>query len=312
MTDSTGTLPVPGWYDDPSNVVPGQRRWWTGEAWSDYVEAPPEPGAVASLSSLVPEVPDFTARAAAPVAPPAVAEASPLASAGSIGGYEPMSRGRAEAITFRDIPSRWGTASVWLIALSPILQAVAVVLIVLATWASGFNLGVLIAALAVPPLLMIAWAYRDRARLDSFGYDAPAHWAWILLSPLAYLIARTIAVRKVARIGSAPLWTYAGINVVLIAVSFVIPLLVPSLLAGDLSKSAEDALEADLLSYYGTTHVATCPATDVTFGTSATLTCEVLNDQGLVASVPLAINADGTFSYALPEFQVPEAPTEGE
>ena len=310
VTDTTGTLPVPGWYDDPSNTVPGQRRWWTGEAWSDFVEAPPEPGAVASLSSLVPDVPDFTAKPV--VVATAAAEVSPYASSSSIGGYEPMSRGRAEAIVFRDIPSRWGTASIWLIALSPILQTVAVVLIVLATWASGFNLGVLIAALLVPPLLMIAWSYRDRARLDSFGYDEPAHWAWMLLSPLAYLIARTIAVRKVARVGSAPLWTYAGINLGLVAVSFVIPILMPTLLGGDLSNSAEDALEADLLSYYGTTHVATCPPTDVTFGTTTTLTCEVLNDQGLVAQVPLAINANGTFSYALPTFEIPEVPGDGE
>lgn len=308
VTDTTGTLPVPGWYDDPSNTVAGQRRWWTGEAWSDYVEAPPEPGAVASLSSLVPDVPDFTPR---PVEVATSAEASPFASS-SIGGYEPMSRGRAESIVFRDIPSRWGTASVWLIALSPILQTVAVVLILLATWASGFNFGVLIAAMLVPPLLMIAWAYRDRARLESFGYDAPAHWAWMLLSPLAYLIVRTIVVRKVARVGSAPLWTYSSINVVLIAISLVIPLLMPSLLSGSLSTSAEEALEADLLSYYGTTHVVTCPPADVTLGTTTTLTCEVLNDQGLVAQVPLAINTDGTFSYALPTFEIPEVASDGE
>lgn len=219
MSDPTQPVPEPGWYDDPTGEVAGQKRWWSGEGWTSFTEIPPvvSPAVAPAVS-----VASF-AQAPASVAAEPVGDLPPLAD-----GYEPMSMRRFETTTYRDIPSRWSTASVWFIALTPLLYFVALAWIVTVAWASNFNLFVVLAALLVPQLLVIAWAYRDRARLDSFGFDDPAHWAWILLGPLAYLIARTVATYRAARIGAAPLWTYVAINVALTGLTIAIAIFAPS------------------------------------------------------------------------------------
>lgn len=47
MSESTGGLPIAGWYDDP--LTPGGRRYWDGGAWTESVQAPTAPDAPGSL-----------------------------------------------------------------------------------------------------------------------------------------------------------------------------------------------------------------------------------------------------------------------
>ncbi|MGV8886367.1 MAG: DUF2510 domain-containing protein [Microbacteriaceae bacterium] len=254
-----GVLPTPGWYDDPTDSAKGQRRWWSGESWTEFLEEPAVAAASAAPDSTAPE-----SRAEALAygyeygyGADADADAADAGAGAEADAYEPMVRRRPEEIVFRDIPSRWSTASVWFIALVPLLSFVAALFLVTVAWASNFNLWVIGAALLVLQLLPIVWAYRDRARLDSFGYSEPANWAWVLLGPLAYLVARTVVTRREARVGAAPLVTYLAVSILLSVSTFAIVAFAPSFVNTTVERSAEDRLEADLLAAYGTTLSAT-------------------------------------------------------
>ena len=66
---------------------------------------------------------------------------------------------------------------------------------------------VLVALLALTAVLAsLLLALRDGSRLRSFGHAHTASSAWVLLSPLVYLVARTVAVRReTGRVSIAPL-----------------------------------------------------------------------------------------------------------
>ncbi len=72
MTDSSGSLPIAGWYPDPEDAT--QTRWWNGVGWSDHrkpaataTAAPTPPPA----APVVPVVPAATPEAANPYLAPA-------------------------------------------------------------------------------------------------------------------------------------------------------------------------------------------------------------------------------------------------
>jgi Protein of unknown function (DUF2510) len=108
---------------------------------------------------------------------------------------------------YRFIPSRWGTVSVWLLTFTPWFALVYVVTVFLL-----LGLGVaeylLYATLALPTLVTLALAQRDRKRLLTWGHQTVAHWAWSLLGALAYLIARSVVLRTHTGVGSLPLWIW--------------------------------------------------------------------------------------------------------
>lgn len=109
---------------------------------------------------------------------------------------------------YLDIPSRWSSASVWLIAFMPwisLLTAFAALMLVAVSPAAWWwQLG----AVLLPFLLTLAAAQRDVLRLRIWRHRTVAHWAWSLLGAPAYLIARTVVLRRHAGLGSAPLWVW--------------------------------------------------------------------------------------------------------
>ena len=112
-------------------------------------------------------------------------------------------------------PTHWNTPGVWMMAFTPWISVViAAALGVLA--AVGAAWYVMLAAILLMPLLWIAFAVRDRRRLAGFGYQKRASWAWVILSPFAYLIARGVRVHRVSGAGWAPLWVLL-VNVVIVA-----------------------------------------------------------------------------------------------
>jgi len=57
-------------------------------------------------------------------------------------------------------------------------------------------------------------AYLDRRQLLRDGLDRPFHWAWTILSPGAYVVGRSVIVRRRTGGSLAPMWVWAAIMVV--------------------------------------------------------------------------------------------------
>jgi len=103
------------------------------------------------------------------------------------------------------VPSRWSSFSVWVIAFTPwiTLMAFAAVLLLM-----NGQIWLQWGAVALPWLITLAAAQRDVKRLRRWGHQKLASWTWALLGAPAYLIARTVVLRRNTGIGSAPLWVW--------------------------------------------------------------------------------------------------------
>ena len=269
MGEQPGYVAPAGWYIDPDGGV--QLRWWSGLVWTDHrapltdhrpepadesgpaESGPAERGAAESgaaesgAAERAPahpltrrEVRQLEEQAAATLAlPPPVTRIAPISNY----GWEREAGVRAElplrhlpvaepVHLYRDIPSRWSSASVWVIAFMPWITVVtvfaAMVVATLAPRAWWWWLG----ALVLPFLLTLAAAQRDVKRLRIWRHTTVAHWAWSLLGPPGYLIARTVVLRRHAGLGSAPLWVWVA-NLVVVSVLVVMTLsLIAAAIAG--------------------------------------------------------------------------------
>ncbi|QYF72391.1 DUF2510 domain-containing protein [Cryobacterium sp. PAMC25264] len=229
MGEHPGYVAPAGWYVDPGDD--GQLRWWSGLDWTDHcapmVEHRPEPDPRPSVDAD-PDRP-LTRRErrqldeqadATRALPPPVPRIAPITSYGwdresdpteDRFGYrlpvQPSDR-EMPADRYLDIPSRWSSASVWLIAFMPwisVLSAFAALMLAAVSPAAWWwQLG----AVLLPFLLTLAAAQRDVLRLRIWRHRIVAHWAWSLLGAPAYLIARTVVLRRNAGLGSAPLWVW--------------------------------------------------------------------------------------------------------
>ena len=109
--------------------------------------------------------------------------------------YQPfgmVSRTKAGTVTK---PTLVNTLSVWIIAITPLLMAGVAVGVVsyLAEFYTLFMQGGLVVIFAVAT---IAFAIRDQRELSAAGHLRTASPAWLLLTPLAYLISRTVEVKR--------------------------------------------------------------------------------------------------------------------
>ena len=200
-------------------------------------------------------------------------------------------------------PTVWNTAWGWILALSPVyffgLFVASVLLIINRTsTASPLNsspgavaLGGLIILGAI---LLIVFAVLDYLRLKALGYTRTASWGWVFLTPLVYLIIRTVRVYGETRRGIAPVIVHGIAGVV----GFVAYLVVSAVVALSLSGGAgalgtSSQFSAGLvrgLDEKGGSYSATCPpiipsvvgstfsctATDTTTNTVHTLNLEVV------------------------------------
>lgn len=236
MSDQPGYVAPAAWYVDP--LTSQNLRWWSGLEWTDHVAPLPEvvsspseddrmptpvPGwapVETAAATSVPEGPASSSRRAqregstaettiAPPPPtPLIAPVTAFDWGHEVEKDSPrVARMMARVDEYRFIPSRWGTASVWLLAFSPwiaVLFMGALVLLV----AFGVQEFQLYAAAALPSLVTLALAQRDHKRLRAWGHTNVAHWAWSLLGVPAYLIARSVVLRTHTGVGSLPLWIW--------------------------------------------------------------------------------------------------------
>jgi Protein of unknown function (DUF2510) len=181
-----------GWYPEPDGTV-GQ-RWWDGARWTEYatpLAAPP----------VAPEFPQYDAAVR-----PRVSEGTPV-----------------------------DTVWIWLIVVLPIVALIPFFLL-------DFE-GYLVESMTDPmaqvrmyldPMylasVLLGWgaygasvvfAYLDVRALRQLGYARQFHWAWTFLSPLVYVIGRSVVVKRQAGRGSAPMWVAIALNVALFVGTFV-------------------------------------------------------------------------------------------
>ncbi|MET4704733.1 DUF2510 domain-containing protein [Frigoribacterium sp. UYMn621] len=225
MDDDGLVVAPPGWFADPVGL--SDLRWWSGAEWTAHV-APspamhpadiPRPGTVLGNIALV--------HGSTPVPHPgSFVPAQPVTPPFSLFAETPAEQRRsavpAATTAAMTGPSSWNTGGAWALSATPLVGVVSGVGAVFAsTVVPGAWLWSLPIAL-LPLLWTIGAATRDRITLEALGYNRlPSRW-WLLLGPLGYLIARTVFVRRQSGRGSAPLWCYCAISLVLSAVVIVV------------------------------------------------------------------------------------------
>ena len=136
-------------------------------------------------------------------------------------------------------PRHWGTASVWLLTITPWLGALAmyVALALFTPW-SLQAIGVML----LPWLVGLLFAQQDATRLRELGHDDVARPLWAALTAPVYLVARTLSVRRTMGGGTAPLLVWALNAVVVVAVIGALALM-PALLPASLVEAVEPLRE---------------------------------------------------------------------
>jgi hypothetical protein len=121
------------------------------------------------------------------------------------------------------------TASVWLVALMPLIGGG--VALSLALWATEFySRFTQIGLGAAIVILTFVFAISDSKQLRDASHRYTATPAWLLLSPVAYLIARAVRTIKAADRGIAPVLVFLVSSVLLAVAIMLVPEWVPQLL----------------------------------------------------------------------------------
>ena len=302
MSDLSSGLPPAGWYPDPTGAVAGQKRWWDGGKWTADVQAPPAPA---------PQPPQF-----APPAPPVYSS--------YIDNSRPDPR-RDHLV--RNIPSHASTLPGLLISITPFPQvAIIAAFYFIGTFFFATWFGVV--GYVVAAFLTLLWAIQDRFALRYAGYEAPAHWAWMLLGPFWYLLFRMVRTRAEAGIGAAYLVRYlVSMVVAIIAFSIVVALAYPVALNNaatdnpvnipsasgppvastvDYAVEVGNEIEADSRKNTAITYSVDCPGPIPEIGQNRVIRCIVVDPRdNRVGSTTVTMNdnPDGlTYTYDYTDF----------
>lgn len=181
--------------------------------------ANPTPAATAEFSFTPAPLPDFerAPQAAAGTSALGTSTASPFAAA-SFAPTAPAYPGTGTGPVYATGAEKWSTLPVWLIAFHPWVQVAAVIAAL--GYAQYLPEYVPWLILLVPYPLSILFAVFDRSLLGRLGHARRATPAWILLAPLAYLIARGVATKRETGKGFAPL-VMLILNGILVAAAVV-------------------------------------------------------------------------------------------
>jgi hypothetical protein len=225
-----------GWYPDPMGLP--QRRWWDSSSWTQHVtpehqDAPLAQQARRSTDSVSHHAAYASQEMASSVgtltrtrptdrveqrrAETAVAGVPEMAHA-----YIPMAMNTPVQFRQPEGPRASGTAAAWMIAIMPAVQLAAVLALILVL--EDFGQFMQAAVAFVFFLWTAVLASHDKRRLLTLGHRNAATPWWILLTPLAYLIARTVCLRKQGGHGSAPMWVYILLSTIpaVVAVSLLL------------------------------------------------------------------------------------------
>ena len=305
MTDQATRVVQAGWYQDPATSA--QVRWWNGVAWTEHVRDRPDTAqavmgqtAIGKASTGLTDRGTTLATDAVETHEQRLASARELERQFGIGTSEvpvvrPQAAGKAssasKAYAAKRAAARASTGSAWLIALSPVLALVVGIAAAYVYFYVFANLFVFVIAAAIPFVLCVLWAVRDRRTLKRRGF-APPSAAFALLSGLGYLVARRTRVA-----GTGPL----AMLLVVGALTFgSIPLAGLSGQTEGLvnALNIQRTISADYLSHDKAVQVNCPPFVDA--ATVGTLyTCDATLGTGVHRTIWVSIDgAHGKFSYS--------------
>jgi Protein of unknown function (DUF2510) len=155
------------------------------------------------------------------------------------------------------------TLGAWIIALLPLAQLLAGLLVVSSAGSAGTNVGVILAIVALPYLISIPFAISDQRALKAHGYDRPASWLWVLLSGPIYLIARAIRIVMRAGNGFAPILVWGAVVLLEVGSIVAVPGLVISALPQVFSDQAAQSIE-QAATVFGPITSVSCPSPPAT------------------------------------------------
>lgn len=198
--ETTEAAPPSGWYPDPGGA--SAVRWWTGDQWTDILhELADEVATVIDSTGIAEAEPEVgLERTDEPV--PATEDAPDFAP------YVPMSTAVRVHRSFAPTDLPHSTAAGWWLATLPLWStALAVgVYVGIASLPQGFSYAALVDPLVTIVIVFVAAALTiaDRKALVRGGHSRAASTWWFLLSPLVYLIARAVQLRRTTGRGWAP------------------------------------------------------------------------------------------------------------
>ena len=136
------------------------------------------------------------------------------------------------------------TATVWIIALVPLLLLVLSLLLLLG-FGSSLNMWVTPGIWIASYVCVVILAITDRAALGHAGYEHRASWLWALLSAPVYLVARSMSLAKVGSLGFAPMLVWTALGILQIGSVLVVPGLIISALPNIFTMQAEQSIASD-------------------------------------------------------------------
>jgi hypothetical protein len=155
------------------------------------------------------------------------------------------------------------TLGAWIIALLPLAQLLAGLLVVSAAGSAGTNVLVILAIVALPYFISIPFAISDQRALKAHGYDRPASWLWVLLTGPIYLIARAIRIVMRAGNGFAPILVWGAVVLLEVGSIVAVPGLVISALPQVFSDQAAQSIE-QAATVFGPITSVSCPSPPAT------------------------------------------------
>jgi hypothetical protein len=239
-------------------------------SWDELPANEPAPNILSTPEFVATQTTSAQAAAAQPVAQSQVASAEPVhveyaqnPAAQPAAAEQPAStRVPGAAYAPGTAPSA-NTLGAWIIALLPLAQLLAGLLVVSAAGSGGTNVGVILGILLLPYFISIPFAIADRRALKQHGYDRPASWLWVLLSGPIYLIARAIRIVMHAGNGFAPILVWGAVVLLEVGSIVAVPGLVISALPQVFSDQAAQSIEQSA-TVFGPITSVTCPTPPAT------------------------------------------------
>ena len=178
------------------------------------------------------------------------------------------------------------TAVAWAIALMPLLQLAASVIIVVVL-ELGANLPLLIVVWVVPYIAVLGLAAYDKLLLQTWGHSRPASAWWATLTSPFYLAARAIRTHRETGKGSSLIAVWGAGIAALFAAVLVVPGLLISLAPEVFSAEVERTVEANATALGGDITVD-CPAPPPLL-IGETFTCRATKPNGEMDSILVSL-----------------------